>query len=244
MSGADLAVQVPQAPAQQLMLLAHGYGADAQDLVPLGQQLAQRFPRAWIVSLDGGAPAGRGAGRQWFGLEGIDEEARVQRVDAALPGLLARVAALQASSGVGIEGTALIGFSQGAIMALAASLRRPACAGRVVAICGRYAAVPGRSDGAVTVHLFSGEHDPLFPPALAQAAHAHLQRMGGDTTHDCMAGVAHALPADMAGRIAARLTGTLPRRRWEEAMGAVAGPGGPGVEGGPDAPDPSGTTGA
>ena len=47
----------PTGPAQQLMLLFHGVGASAQDLVPLGRVLAEEFPEAFIVSVAAPLPA-------------------------------------------------------------------------------------------------------------------------------------------------------------------------------------------
>lgn len=52
-----LIVQQPTTETQQLMLLFHGAGASAANLLPLGQGLARAFPQARVVSVQ--APAGR-----------------------------------------------------------------------------------------------------------------------------------------------------------------------------------------
>ena len=59
----DLIVQQPALP-QQLVLLFHGVGSNASDLLPLGQALAPHVPDALIVSVQ--APDAQGPGRQWF----------------------------------------------------------------------------------------------------------------------------------------------------------------------------------
>src|SRR5271154_4930305 len=89
--------------AQQLMLLFHGVGADAQDLVPLGRVLAAELPAAFVVSIAEPAPspAEAGGGRHWFSVQGIDEENRPALIDAAMPGFCEAVARWQKEAGVG-----------------------------------------------------------------------------------------------------------------------------------------------
>ena len=66
----------PAGPPMQLMLLFHGVGSTALDLVPLGRVLAREFPDAFIVSVAAPAPSEAGGGRQWFSVLDISEENR------------------------------------------------------------------------------------------------------------------------------------------------------------------------
>ena len=45
----SIIVARPEGQARQLMLLFHGVGSTALDLVPLGRALAAEFPDAFIV---------------------------------------------------------------------------------------------------------------------------------------------------------------------------------------------------
>ena len=81
----SLVIHSPDDPPAQLILLFHGVGADADDLVPLGEHLAAEFPQALIVSVIGSEPADIGHGRQWFSIRDISEDNRPARVAAALP---------------------------------------------------------------------------------------------------------------------------------------------------------------
>ncbi|MFL6678708.1 MAG: phospholipase, partial [Burkholderiaceae bacterium] len=122
----SIIVARPEGQAQQLMLLFHGVGATALDLVPLGRVLAEEFPEAFVVSVAAPAPSGNDEGRQWFPVLDISEENRPARVEAALPAFDAAVARWQQEAGVARDAVALIGFSQGGIMALESTRDRPA----------------------------------------------------------------------------------------------------------------------
>ena len=105
--------------------------------------MAEAFPAAFIVSVAAPWPCDFGGGRQWFSVQGIAEENRPERIDAAMPAFVETVARWQKEAGVGLDAVALIGFSQGGIMALESTRDRPAVAGRndhlvlVLRDCGR-----------------------------------------------------------------------------------------------------------
>lgn len=52
--------------ANRLVLLFHRVGASAEDLVPLGQALAARHPKARVVSVRAPDASDLGRGWQWF----------------------------------------------------------------------------------------------------------------------------------------------------------------------------------
>ena len=143
-----LIVQQPEGVPAQLMLLFHGVGAEPRQMLPLAQRLAHQFPQGMVVSVPGRQPAdtaGAGGGRQWFSVQGISEDNRPARIAQAMPEFIACVRDWQQRSGATPAATALIGFSQGAIMALEstqlADAQQP-LGGRVVALSGRFATTP------------------------------------------------------------------------------------------------------
>ena len=217
----SIIVARPEGQALQLMLLFHGVGANAQDLLPLGRQLAAEFPAAFIVSIAAPFPSETGGGRQWFPVQAIDEDNRPARVDAAMPAFIETVAHWQAEAGVGIDAVALIGFSQGGIMALESTRDRPAIAGRVVSIAGRFAKLPETANPATTLHMFHGKADPVIPYGFTVEAAQHLVRIGADITADVLPHVGHTIDAGIAALLVERLRGHLPRRTWEAAMRAA-----------------------
>jgi phospholipase/carboxylesterase len=124
----------------------------------------------------------------------------------------------QQHSGVNDAGTALVGFSQGSIMALEALKAEPKLAGRVVAFSGRFASLPDQAFGDSVVHLIHGEQDAVISVQHAQAAAERLQANGVDFTLDVEEGVGHAINQDMMDSALERLHYYVPQRYWEEAM--------------------------
>jgi len=217
-----MVIQQPPGQAEQLVLLFHGLGETPQAMLPLGERLARQFPKAFIVSVVAAEPADGGTGYQWLSVRGLDDDNRSVRVNAALPAFLRAVAHWQAVSGLGPVATALIGFSQGAIMALEASHGETACAGRVVAIAGRFTALPERAAAATTLHLFHGKQDEVIPYRHTIEAVQHLMGIGGDATADVLPFVGHELVDDFVDLTIERLTGYVPKRLWDEALRTAA----------------------
>ena len=136
----------------------------------IGSWFAPLFPDALVVSVGGAEPSGNPAGRQWFSVQGITEDNRQARVNAIMPTFIETVRYWQKQSGVGANATALIGFSQGAIMALESIKAEPGLASRVIAFNGRYASLPETASTATTIHLIHGGEDPVIDLAHAVAA--------------------------------------------------------------------------
>ena len=94
---------------------------------------------------------------------------RVERISAILPRIEDLVRREQTNSGVGAEGTVLIGFSQGGTAALEAVKQYPGLAGAVVAYSARFAQLPlAGSSIRARVHLVHGEHDTIVSLRLLQ----------------------------------------------------------------------------
>lgn len=179
--------------ARTLFLLFHGVGASPRDLVPVGQLLARAFPDAAVVSLPAPDRSDFGSGLQWFSVRGVTEENRPERVQATLGRFLATVRGWQERTGVPAAGTTLVGFSQGAILALAAAMETPAPAARVVSLSGRFAELPQRAPGGVRMHFIHGDADAVIPVQHAREAAQRLQALGAEVTLDVIAGLGHGI---------------------------------------------------
>ena len=108
--------------ATHRLILLHGWGADAEDLLPLGQELIRGSREKKIELLAFRAPHKHpgGFGRQWYGLFPPDWAS----VPFAINDLQIRIKALSSSS-IALEKTVILGFSQGGAMALAAGSELP-----------------------------------------------------------------------------------------------------------------------
>lgn len=204
----DLLIQRPAAtPASRLLLLFHGVGSSAEDMRPLSQALAALQPQAFVVSVRSPDACDLGRGWQWFSVQGVTEGNRPARVAAAMPGFIEAVRAWQRESGVGADATALLGFSQGAIMALESTQEREPAAARVIAIAGRFAQPPRVAPPQVALHLLHGEQDPVMPVTLAVDAAAQWRALGGRVTLDRFPGLGHGIDQRVLNRVAGYLRG-------------------------------------
>jgi phospholipase/carboxylesterase len=207
MTNHDLIVQRPATPSQ-LVLLFHGVGSTARDLAPLGEALAPHLRDAAIVSVQ--APEASGRGWQWFSVQGITEADRPARVAAATPGFVQAVMQWQRACALGPAQTTLIGFSQGAIMALESTQLDHAPAARVIALSGRFAQPPRIAHASVHTHLMHGDADTVMPVRGSVDALAQLQALGADATLDRFPGLGHGIDRRVVDDIVRRLGVTLP----------------------------------
>lgn len=195
MSDQSIVVAQPAHPSQ-LVLLFHGVGSSAANLAPLGESIAQARPGAAVVSVDAPRASTLGSGREWFSVVGVTEQNRPQRVADAMPLFLQSIARWQKATGVGAEATALVGFSQGAILALESTqVHGGPAAGRVIALAGRFAAPVRRAPGGVHFHLVHGEEDQVVPTRSSVEAAQALQTLGGRCTLDLLPGLGHGIDA-------------------------------------------------
>src|SRR3978361_1989359 len=110
---------------RQLVVFLHGYGADGHDLIEIGRQWQPWLPDAEFVSPHAPDRCTQSpAGRQWFPLTFRDPNERWTGAVAARPGLDTFLDAELARLGLDESRLALVGFSQGTMMALHVGLRR------------------------------------------------------------------------------------------------------------------------
>ncbi len=100
--------------ATNRLVLLHGWGADAEDLIPVGRLLTEDFDINFeVVSLSAPQYHPDGVGRQWYPLY----PHRWEEVPKAVLELEKRLRNL-CSSQIPLNKTLLVGFSQGGAMAL------------------------------------------------------------------------------------------------------------------------------
>lgn len=197
MSDASIVAARPPGAAA-LVLLFHGVGASAADLLPLAEAIAAARPGAFVVSVDAPHPSGLGSGREWFSVLGVNEENRPQRIAAAMPLFRDTVARWQRESGIGADRTALVGFSQGSIMSLESTRSGEPLAGRVIALAGRFAQPVARAPAALRYHFIHGADDPVIAPRYSVEAAEAIARLGGSASVDVLPGLGHGVDARAA----------------------------------------------
>lgn len=210
--------------AEQLILLLHGGAASGQAMAPLAQALRAQFPQAALLAPD--APLSSPDGpllRQWFDADGLCDDNRAERVGAALVPLRDWVLHTQQRLGMSPAATAIAGFSQGAVMALATALACDGLAGRVLSFSGRFVGTPAQAPRQTTVHLFHGGADLTIEAFHSRQALQTLAALNGDATLDIAEGVGHVLHPALIQRALFRLCNHIPARTWAAALGAAQG---------------------
>jgi phospholipase/carboxylesterase len=123
--------------AKQLVVFLHGYGADGNDLIEIGRAWQGVLPDAAFVSPHAPRPCGQSPlGREWFPLTFRQPSERWDGVQAAAPALNAFLDAELKRRNLPPESLALVGFSQGTMMALHVSLRRAVAPAAIVGYSG------------------------------------------------------------------------------------------------------------
>jgi phospholipase/carboxylesterase len=158
--------------AKQLVVFLHGYGADGNDLIEIGRQWQRWLPDAAFVAPHAPEPCGQAPmGRQWFALTFRDPHERWRGVHQAGPGLEAFLDAELKRHGLPAAKLALVGFSQGTMMALHVGLRRAEPVGAIVGFSGMVVLEEGKGpdslQGAVRakppILLVHGDQDDVIP---------------------------------------------------------------------------------
>ena len=183
---------------KQLVVLLHGYGADGKDLIALGQQWQTLLPDAAFVAPNAPEPCGQAPmGRQWFALTMRDPNERWIGVNKAGPVLDAFLDKELASHALGDDKLALVGFSQGTMMALHVGLRRRRPPAAIIGFSGTLvgpehlaAIAPAKPPPILLTH---GSNDEVIPADAMFIAAEDLAGAGIPAQWHISAGVGHGI---------------------------------------------------
>jgi phospholipase/carboxylesterase len=161
-------------PPRSLVVFLHGYGADGNDLIGLGRDWAKSLPSTAFVSPN--APElcpGTPMGRQWFALTMRDQRELVRGVAGARPALDTFLDAELPRHGLDESACALVGFSQGTMLALHVGPQRRKKLAGILGYSGLLADPTALKSSAVQkppILLVHGDRDDLIPVAAVFAA--------------------------------------------------------------------------
>ena len=208
--------------ARQLVVLLHGYGADGKDLIGLGKQWQTLLPEAAFVAPHAPDPCGQAPmGRQWFPLTSRDPDERWIGANTAAPGLDAFLDAELAAHGLDDSRLALVGFSQGTMMALHVGLRRRRSPGAIVGfsgllVGGEHLAGPPPGTRPPPILLTHGSEDDIIPADALFMSAEGLAAVGIPVQWHRSIGVAHGIDGPAmthAGQFLARCLGARALKR-------------------------------
>jgi phospholipase/carboxylesterase len=188
--------------AKQLVIFLHGYGADGNDLIEIGRQWQRWMPDAAFVAPN--APElipGQPMGRQWFSLTFRDPHERWRGVNHAGPGLDAFLDAELERHRLPASRLALVGFSQGTMMALHVGLRRAQAPAAIVGYSGMLVLPPDVDPDKFPLEirakppvlLVHGEQDDLIPAQALFHATQGLTALGVPAEWHLSPGIGHGI---------------------------------------------------
>jgi phospholipase/carboxylesterase len=188
--------------AKRLVVFLHGYGADGNDLIDIGRAWEPMLPDTAFVSPHAPEPCGQApVGRQWFPLTFRDPDERWRGVTKAAPILNQFLDAELERRKLPPSALALVGFSQGTMMALHVGLRRTVAPFAIVGYSGILVLDPDTKPESLEADikarpptlLIHGDGDELIPPQALFLAANGLAALGVPVEWHLSPGIGHGI---------------------------------------------------
>jgi phospholipase/carboxylesterase len=182
---------------QQLVILIHGYGSNGDDLIGLVPHWQSALPDTVFVAPNAPSPCpGTPGGYQWWPLNTLSMEEHAAGARQAAPVLDGFIDEQLARFGLTEQQLALVGFSQGTMMALHVGPRRERQIAGIVGYSGMLVdpdGLAGSLRSRPPVLLIHGDADDVLPIAALHQAKTTLDRLGFDLTTHMSHGLGHSV---------------------------------------------------
>jgi len=187
-------------PARRLVVFLHGLGANGADLIALAPYMAPHLPETAFVAPDAPLPCDMAPmGLQWFSMQRRDRESLHFGAEDARGALDAFLDEEMTRYGLSEADVALIGFSQGTMMALQTALRRERPVAAVVGYSGMLID-PDRLEAEIEsrppVLLIHGDADEVVPFEAMEAARVALASVDVDVQTFSRPDLGHSIDAE------------------------------------------------
>ena len=184
------------APSRLLVFL-HGAGSTPEAFAPIAIAWQLKFPGAHAIILQGLEPARLVPGNEWFD-HSAPLETRRALIKQAAAEITTRIHMLQQQFSVAPNRTVLVGFSQGATLALEICRQQQSPADIVVSYAGKLSRpIAPNEKISANIHLIHGQLDSWVPVVFAQQALRGLTAAGASVTLDITEDGYHSIGTDM-----------------------------------------------
>jgi phospholipase/carboxylesterase len=166
-----------KATPRQLIVLCHGLGADAFDLIDLAHAWQHACPDALFAAVHAPFVHDSGMGRQWWSVADRTPSIMEAGARTAAPYLNGFIDAELARLNLPPTAYAVMGFSQGAMITLFTCLRRATAPRAILGFSGALIApetLPAEIANHAPVLLVHGEEDDVVLPQRSAEAEAAL----------------------------------------------------------------------
>ena len=182
---------------KQLIVLLHGVGADGNDLINIAPFYQSVLPRAYVVLPNAPFPFDMAPfGYMWFSIGNLTSFPRIDGLRTAAPFLDAFLDHELARHKLTDTDLLLVGFSQGAMMALHVGLRRPRSPAAIISHSGMLipdARFASEIRNRPPVLLTHGAADEVLPAACLPAAEAALKAVRVPVESHLIPGLGHGI---------------------------------------------------
>ncbi len=183
---------------KKLMLFLHGYGASGEDLIDLAQEFKHSVPNAHFISPN--APFSLShpsmSGYQWFSLENYDPKIIYPQILEANRILDIFIDSQLERFGLNHQDLIIVGFSQGAMMAMYNSLRRHKTNAGIIAYSGKLILPSWLGEGINSkpkICLIHGKNDEVLPFEDFLEAKKLLEQEQIPFEHHALEGLGHGI---------------------------------------------------
>ena len=199
---------------RSLVILLHGYGSNGADLIGLAPYWRDALPQTLFVAPNAPEPCpGAPGGYQWWGLASLDARARALGAARAAPVVNDFIDSELARHGLTEAKLALVGFSQGTMMALGVGPRRARAVAGILGFSGMLAdeaAIAETPRPRPPIMLIHGDADPMIPLSAFDQARGALERNGFAVESHVSRGLGHSIDETglaLGGAFLARVLG-------------------------------------
>lgn len=184
--------------AKHLVVLLHGYGSNGDDLISLAEEWCGDMPDTAFIAPNAFEPLPMmfANAYQWFDLSQRDPQHYIQGMEQAIPKAQAYLDAVLQAFALEDKNLSLVGFSQGAMMAISLGLNRQNDIAGVLGYSGKYIHPESLPVNArPEMLLIHGDHDDVVPFDSLHEAKAALQQHNVKVTTEACQGLGHSIDA-------------------------------------------------
>lgn len=189
-------IKLSSGEPENCVIFLHGYGADGRDLISIGRDWRSILPTTLFLSVDApfvfeNAPFGR----QWFSFSDESPEALAQEVLKARPFIEAFINQVKQTYNFSAQKMALVGFSQGGMVALDYALHTSEAVRNVICYSSAYIHSPDPIISKPDILMIHGREDSILPIDLYHESKEKLEKLGIPVTGYIRAYLDHSIDA-------------------------------------------------